>query len=151
MDFSALLEMGNELGELSRLEQFLTEAAQHIGLDERTSYLLNLACDELVTNIILHGYSPEETGLRSILLAVRFASGGLELQLTDEGCAFDPLSKPAPDVTLSVEERGIGGLGIHFVIQIMDEVRYERSDGRNVLTMRKHRKDDAAKMGEKEA
>jgi serine/threonine-protein kinase RsbW len=137
MSFAAKLEMRSELGELTRLERFLADMAQRVGLDERTVYLLNLACDELVTNIMMHGYDSESTGSCPITLDVKYADGKLVLRLADEGRAFDPLSRPAPDVTLDVEERGIGGLGIHFVRQVMDDVSYERVGERNVLTMRK--------------
>ena len=61
----------------------------------------------------------------------------IEFSLSDSGKAFDPTQMPDADVTLSADERQIGGLGIFLIRQIMDDVRYERADGRNVLTLTK--------------
>jgi anti-sigma regulatory factor (Ser/Thr protein kinase) len=61
----------------------------------------------------------------------------LTVTLIDDGPPFDPFSEAAPDVTLSVEDRVIGGLGIHLVRKLMDEVSYERRDGQNVVVLKK--------------
>ena len=77
----------------------------------------------------------QETGDAVISVTVDGETAGIEFR--DRGIPFDPLARPDPDVTLSAEERGIGGLGIYMVKKTMDEVLYRRENGENVLTIRK--------------
>jgi serine/threonine-protein kinase RsbW len=135
----ARVELNNDLQELSKLESFLNGLSDLGGMDERTIFHLNLVCDELVTNTILYGYKEGEEGQRMIRIEAIVSPEWLELRITDDAAAFDPLERPMPDLTLSIDEREIGGLGIHFVRQVMDEVSYEHLDGLNVLHMKKRR------------
>lgn len=132
------IELSNDLQELERLAAFIQGLSETLSMDEKSLFQINLVCDELVTNIILYGYPAEETGLHTIRLDVGLAADGWELCLTDRGIPFNPLLKSTPRTDLSVEERGIGGLGIHFVRQVMDELRYERLNEENVLLMKKN-------------
>ncbi|MDD9266825.1 ATP-binding protein [Paenibacillus sp. GCM10023248] len=136
---SETLVMRNDLQELERLGAFLRGLAQRMEIDEQTLFQINLVCDELVTNIILYGHPPEERGLHAIRLMIGSHSGGWELCLSDHGVPFNPLLQSSPRVDLDIEERGIGGLGIHFVRQVMDDIRYERVNKQNVLLMTKRR------------
>jgi sigma-B regulation protein RsbU (phosphoserine phosphatase) len=97
---------------------------------------LNLALEEAVTNIILYAYPKGSDGLVDIEAVLREHS--IEFIITDSGVPFDPTAAPDADITLPAEERSIGGLGIYIVRQIMDEVRYQRLDDKNVLTMIKN-------------
>lgn len=139
MSSSETIVLCNDLKELERLGTFLRGMAQAMGIEEQTLFQINLVCDELVTNIILYGHPPEERGLHAIRLDIGRTMNGWELCLSDRGVAFNPLSKPAPRVDLSLDERGVGGLGIHFVRQVMDDIRYERVNEENVLMMTKRR------------
>lgn len=103
------------------------------GLPERLTARLGLALDEVLTNLVSYGFP--DGGRHEIAIHLRLAEGRLTMSVTDDGIAFDPLDLPAPDLGLAVEDRPIGGLGIHFVRTVMDEVRYAREAGRNVLTM----------------
>jgi anti-sigma regulatory factor (Ser/Thr protein kinase) len=97
---------------------------------------LNLVLEEAVVNIINYAYSQEQH--ESIYLSARLQKNTIVLVLTDTGKEFDPTMVPEADITLSADERSIGGLGIFLIRQMMNEVRYERIDGKNILTMEKN-------------
>ena len=107
------------------LEQHLEEADCPL----KAQMQITVAAEEIYVNIAHYAYAPG-TGEATV-----------RLEITDEPAAasipFDPLAKPDPDVSLSAEERGIGGLGIYMVKKTMDDVRYEYRDGQNVLTLTK--------------
>ena len=86
--------------------------------------------------MILYAYPNGSDGLVNVEAILREHS--LEFVITDKGVPFDPTAVPDADVTLEAEERNIGGLGIYLVRQLMDEVRYQRIDDKNVLTMIKN-------------
>jgi anti-sigma regulatory factor (Ser/Thr protein kinase) len=90
-----------------------------------------LCIDELITNIIAHAYN--DTLEHAVLLDCKILDNRIELELRDDGLAFDPTTQTRPDVKLSLEERDIGGLGIHLVMTLMDEVTYSREGDFNVL------------------
>lgn len=87
--------------------------------------------DELVSNILDHGSASVVTA------RLRVGADALTVNLTDDGAAFDPLTLPEPDTSLSLEDRPIGGLGIHIVRNLMDRVDYSREGGRNRLRFAK--------------
>ena len=96
---------------------------------------LNLILEEAVANIINYAYPKEKN--EKIYLSARLQDGSIVLVLTDTGKEFDPTMAPEADVTLSADERQIGGLGIFLIRQIMNEVKYERIEGKNILTLAK--------------
>ncbi|OCT11288.1 hypothetical protein A8709_06325 [Paenibacillus pectinilyticus] len=136
---SESIVLSNDLQELERLAAFIRSLAVTFDIDEKSLFQLNLVCDELVTNIILYGYPSSENRMHEIRLDVGQNLTGWELRLTDRGIPFNPLLKAAPRTDLTIEDRGIGGLGIHFVRQVMDELIYERLNGENILMMTKNR------------
>jgi serine/threonine-protein kinase RsbW len=95
-----------------------------------------IALDEMLSNIVDHGYAKPETG-REIEVEFRLEHGVLELTIVDDAAAFDPLAVEEPDTSRPAEARPIGGLGIFLVRKLMDAVEYERRDGRNRLVCRK--------------
>ena len=97
---------------------------------------LNLVLEEAVSNVILYAYPQGEQ--QEIVLTAQTSDKSLIFVLTDSGKEFDPTQVPDTDVTLSAEEREIGGLGIFLIRQIMDKVDYQRREGKNVLTLCKH-------------
>jgi sigma-B regulation protein RsbU (phosphoserine phosphatase) len=128
------LVLDNVIAEISKLAPFVDSIADEKGLDPSLAMSLNLALEEAATNVIMYAY-PEGTNGPICLDAV-VGKDTLEFILSDKGKPFDPTAKPDADITLGVEERGIGGLGIFMVKNIMDSVSYERSeDGKNILTM----------------
>jgi serine/threonine-protein kinase RsbW len=136
---SVSIVLTNDLKELQRLGAFLNSLSGELGIDEHTLFQVNLVCDELVTNTISYGYPLEQRGMHTIRIDVGLVADGWELRITDRGIPFNPLLKSSPPVDLSLDERGIGGLGIHFVRQVMDEIRYERLYDENIVLMKKRR------------
>ena len=103
------------------------------GLRDLTAWPLQVALDEILSNIIHHaGAGPNEA---TIDVAVELRNDALEMTVTDDGPAFNPLQLPEPDVAATLEERRPGGLGVHLVRQLMDRVEYRRTEGRNCLVM----------------
>ena len=95
--------------------------------------LANLAIEELVTNCIKYGYS--ESSEHLIDVAMRVADGQLIMHVTDDGRPFNPLEAPAPDLSLPLDERPIGGLGLHLLRTMSDSMTYERRGNLNCLTL----------------
>ena len=97
----------------------------------------DVAIDELFGNIAHYAYSPE-TGPATVGVEVRENPMAVIITFMDHGIPYDPLEKEDPDVTLSLEERQIGGLGIYMVKKSMDEITYEYKDGQNILKIKKN-------------
>ena len=104
------------------------------GCSAKARTQLRIAVEELYVNVTLYAY-PDGDGWAEIRGSVE--DGVVTLKLIDAGRPFDPLAKEDPDIMLSGEERGIGGLGIFMVKNTMDEMAYEYRDGCNRLTLRK--------------
>ena len=102
---------------------------------ERAIHHLALSLDEAMTNTI--AYAWPEGGAHELMLVLDVADGLAVAVLSDDGIAFDPLEIPPPDLESSLEDRPVGGLGVHFMKTLMDEVTYRREGDRNVLEMRK--------------
>lgn len=130
------LELHNDIKQISLLAEFIETIAEEKQLDETLAMNLNLALEEAVTNVILYAYPKETDGLVNIEAILKEHS--LEFIITDSGVPFDPTAAPEADVTLSADERPIGGLGIFMVRKLMDEVHYQRLDDKNVLKMIKN-------------
>jgi serine/threonine-protein kinase RsbW len=94
---------------------------------------ISVALDELLANAVSHGGTGRDAC--STTVEVELDQERVTVILTDDGTPFDPFGRDAPDTTLSVEERPLGGLGIHLVGQLMDQVSYQRRDGHNVVVL----------------
>lgn len=127
--------INNQIEELERLAIFVEEVADVLGLDPETTMNLNLALEEVVSNVILYAY-PRAMGEKITIMAQK-ENNSLVFTITDKGKEFDPTKVEDADVTLSAEDREIGGLGIYIVKNIMNEVTYQRLDGKNILTLKK--------------
>ena len=106
-------------------------------IPEELNMPINLALEEAVSNVMLYAYPGRNDGKVFVEFAKAKDEQGEKLIFTisDSGIPFDPTAKPEADITLSAEERAIGGLGIHLVRKLMDEIRYERQDEKNILTL----------------
>ncbi|MGE0450464.1 MAG: ATP-binding protein [Vicinamibacterales bacterium] len=100
------------------------------------AFLVNLVIEELVTNCIKYGY--DDTLEHTIEIVLSIAAQTLTIAVVDDGHAFNPLEAPPPDLSLAIEDRPIGGLGIHLLRELTDDIVYERRDGTNRLTLVKH-------------
>jgi len=114
----------------------LAEWVDSLGVPQELNMQINLALEEVVTNVMLYAY-PGQNGQVLVESGKWKVESGEKLifTITDSGIPFDPTQKEEVDTTLSAEERQIGGLGIHLVRQIMDEVKYERTNNQNILTL----------------
>ena len=115
------------------LEQHLEEADCPL----KAQMQITVAAEEIYVNIAHYAYAPG-TGEATVRLEITDDPAAATITFIDRGIPFDPLAKPDPDVSLSAEERGIGGLGIYMVKKSMDDVRYAYRDGQNVLTLTKN-------------
>ena len=122
----------NLLEVLGSVEEYYEE----VGCPIKTQMQINIAVEEIFVNIASYAYAPETGSVRIRLQAAKDPARAL-ITFEDSGVPYDPLAKEDPDVTLSAEERKIGGLGIYMVKQSMDHVRYEYKDGKNILTLEK--------------
>ncbi len=117
------------------------DAAAACGMDTKAIAQVELALEEVLVNVINYAYASDQGSNKAsdtIELDCACDNNALTITVADQGPAFDPLDRPDPDTTLSVDDRGIGGLGIFLTKQMMDDVSYERSQDKNVLTLVKH-------------
>ena len=129
------LILHNNIQQIPQLAEFIETIAEEMKLDQGLAMGLNLALEEAVSNVILYAYPEGSDGLVDIEAIIRKDS--LSFIITDSGKPFDPTVVPDADTSLAVEDRPIGGLGIYLVRNLMDEVSYERNEGKNILSMTK--------------
>ena len=121
-----------EPAELARLQAFAVEFAHQCGLPDAERSRLLIILDELFTNAVTHGRGPHSTG-GTIAVALGWRAGRLRISFVDDGLPFDPLAFRGPDLEEAIEERGIGGLGIHIVRSLVHQARYRREGDCNRL------------------
>ena len=125
-----------ERDQLDTVQGFVDEALDQLPLTFETRLQIQIAVEELFANIASYAYAPG-TGEAVIGCQVEQEPPSITIQFRDWGKPFDPLAKEDADITLSAEERQIGGLGIYMVKNSMNAVDYEYKDGQNILTIRK--------------
>jgi anti-sigma regulatory factor (Ser/Thr protein kinase) len=130
------ISVGADPGGVEKVNAAFAGFAQTHALPEAVRRSLSVVLDELLANEISHGIAGRDA--RLLTVEVELDDYRLAVTLTDDGPPFDPFSYAAPDTTLSVDERQIGGLGIHLVRELMDEVSYQRRAGHNVVVLVKH-------------
>ena len=119
--------------DLETLWFFVEENALRVDLGEAQVKRIELALEEATINIINHAYGGQGGKLEIYCTPLE---GGLEIRLVDEGPPFNPLEAPGPEVVTDVASQKIGGMGIHLIRGLTDELSYRRDGGRNVLTLR---------------
>jgi len=128
-------ELKSDLSELDKLCEELENFGNKFGFPKKLIFEINLALDELFTNIISYGFSDGKEHIVKMTLTPQ--NDELCLCIEDDGKPFNPIDFETPDVSCSVEECKIGGLGIHIMKKLMDEVCYERCGDKNVLNLKK--------------
>lgn len=124
-----------DLGEVARVNAAFAEFADAQALPASIRRSMNVALDELLNNIISYGFAGRAGG--EVAIEVELRADRLSVTLTDDGKPFNPFGMVAPDTALPVEARQVGGLGIHLVRRMMDEVSYHRRTDHNVVTLAK--------------
>ena len=125
----------NAVSELARVSALADEFAAANHLSSEAAADLHVVLDEVLTNIIKYGYTDDRA--HDINIELWLEDGVLVAQILDDGRPFDPLTSPEPDVTAPLQERRVGGMGIHFVRKLMHEVNYRRVADRNRLVLKR--------------
>ena len=126
---------------LNTVQDFVEEMLESAGAQMRTITTVAIAVEEMFVNVAHYAYK-DRTGDVTVEAGIvptddAVSPRAIRIRLTDSGIPYDPLAKEDPDITLSAEERSIGGLGIYMVKKSMDHVSYEYRDGHNIFTMEK--------------
>jgi anti-sigma regulatory factor (Ser/Thr protein kinase) len=128
-------ELKNDLSELEQLCQTCEEIGRDINISDKTIFEMNLALDELFTNIISYGFSDQQD--HTIKINITIEGDQLQMRIEDDGVPFNPLESKTPDFQCGIEKCKIGGLGIHLIRKMMDDVQYKRVSDKNILLLRR--------------
>ena len=128
-------ELKSDLSELDSLCQNLETFGNRFGLSKKLIFEINLALDELFTNIISYGFKDDNEHTIKVTITPR--NEEICLCIEDDGRPFNPVEFETPDLSCSIEECKIGGLGIHIIRKLMDDICYERCDHKNILKLKK--------------
>ena len=128
-------EISNDLSEIENLANAVEGFGITHGIAAKDIFAINLSLEELITNTISYGYRDEDE--HRIQVQVVLGGDEVQIELQDDGLAFNPLELPSPDTNKSIEERKIGGLGVHLVRTMMDQIVYERRGNNNILHLTK--------------
>ena len=128
-------ELKNDLSELENLCQNCEEIGRSINVSDKSIFEMNLALDELFTNIISYGFND----LREHIIKISITVEGdqLEMRIEDDGIPFNPLESKTPDFQCGIEDCKIGGLGIHLIKKLMDDLQYQRVADKNILVLKR--------------
>lgn len=129
----------NDSFELGRLRESLDEFADRHRIPDKARFDLQLCLEELVLNVINYGFEDDAEHEIHVDFEVRLDPRTVTVHILDDGRKFDPLAEvPEPDVEGDLEDRAVGGLGVHFVRQFMDGASYRRDGEKNCLTLTKN-------------
>ncbi len=132
-DAASRLMIPNQLSALRRMSEWLEETIRELDAPEQMSFKFDLCANEAVANIISYAY--RDSGTHEITLSLSRDDDLLCLEIEDDGIAFDPLARPEHEQPESLADASIGGLGVDLIRKFMDECRYVRRNGHNVLTL----------------
>jgi sigma-B regulation protein RsbU (phosphoserine phosphatase) len=130
------MQITNEHTEIDRVNEAFNEFGERCSIPMKISLKVNMVFDELLANVISYAYADEET--HEIDIEFDCEGQQLTIHITDDGAPFNPFTREDPDTTLSLDDREIGGLGIHLVKNAMDETLYQRRHNRNTVTLIKN-------------
>ena len=131
----AKLSIENKIENLNKLAEFIENFGEEHELSPKNIFELNLILDELITNIISYAYEDDSDHI--IELDINKEKDELKIQLIDDGKEFNPLEKEEVKLDEDLDERKIGGLGIHIVKEKTDEIKYKRESNKNILMLKK--------------
>ena len=125
-----------KLEDIHKITEFVELELERIGCPMKAIIQINVAIDEIYSNIVKYAY-PKKRGPVTVQLIEKDDPNTVYLRFSDEGKPYNPLTKEDPDISLSAEERSVGGLGIYMVKKTMDDLRYKFENGQNILTIKK--------------
>jgi anti-sigma regulatory factor (Ser/Thr protein kinase) len=131
----ATVRIENDLSEIPKVDEKLDDFAEQFGVPPAIAATFHIIFDDLLNNVISYGFNDEQRHF--IDISLKLTASGLIVSIADDGVPFNPLAETAPDTTLSIEDRPIGGMGIHLVINMVDDISYQRTADKNVLTLTK--------------
>jgi sigma-B regulation protein RsbU (phosphoserine phosphatase) len=126
----------NDLEEIDRLNELFEEFCELHEIPPKTFRKFNIVFDELINNIVSYAFNDEEA--HEIKVLVNITKDQLVVSLEDDGIAFNPFNLATPDTEASIEDRDIGGLGVHIVKNLMDDFSYKRFVKKNMTTLYKY-------------
>jgi serine/threonine-protein kinase RsbW len=126
----------NNLSELDKLHAMVKSFGLVHELQKRTIFETNLALEEIFTNIITYGH--DDTNRHQVQFSLQCNEKSINIQIKDDGTPFNLLEADAVDLEADLEQRSVGGVGIHLVRKFMDDVTYQRVGAKNVVTLRKN-------------
>lgn len=129
------LRLVNQLNEIERLSNAFEQAAESVDMPMDVQLKTNLVFDELISNIVKYAF--DDDAEHPIWVAIDLAPHRMTITIEDDGLPFNPFTRKDPDIQASIEEREIGGLGIHLVKEMMDQVDYKRQANKNKLILSK--------------
>ncbi|MEW6354870.1 MAG: ATP-binding protein [Planctomycetota bacterium] len=127
------LTIRNNFAEMERVTRAVLAVIERQALSPKAAYAVELAVEEIITNVMKYAYN--DTAPHDIDIRIRFESTHVHLHFEDDGREFDPVAAPEPDTTKPIEERKIGGMGIHLVRAVASFINYRRANGRNILEL----------------
>ncbi len=131
----------NRIEDLLRVNALFESFATQHDISGRLRYHLLVSIEEILTNIIKYGF--DEEGVHPIHITFRRVEDQIEMEFEDRGREFNPLEIGEPDLDSPIEDRQLGGLGIHLVKKMVDEAKYRREGDRNILLLRKDKNSPA--------
>ena len=132
-DAPQTLTLTNDLAEIPRLADAIDAHCAPLAPSNKDLMSLHLVLEELVTNVIKHGYTDGQPHTFTVTLSTRDRL--VTAMIDDDAPAYDPLARPEVDTTLPLDQRPVGGLGVHLVKKLTQSARYERRNGHNLLTI----------------
>ena len=128
-------KLKNALTELDSLFRHVEQFGKYHGLPKKQIFQINLALDELFTNIVSYGFP--DSNSHWIAFKLRLENNEVVIRIEDNGIPFDPVAAPTSGSAPPLENCKIGGLGLHIVKKMMDEIAYERREDKNIITIKK--------------
>lgn len=130
------LKLDAVIENIPQVTKWIDEELEALDCPMKAQMQIDIAIDELFSNIARYAYSPE-VGQATVRIETEEDPLAVVITFLDHGIPFDPLKRDDPDVTRTLADREVGGLGIFMVKKTMDEIRYEYKDGQNILSIKK--------------
>jgi serine/threonine-protein kinase RsbW len=131
---SLSLKIGSDLKEVTRVAAKVAPLLNHWQVDSSTEYRVQLVLEEIISNVIRHGFTDE--GQHDISVDINFDGECVEIRVRDDGAEFNPIVAPPADVSSPLQERSAGGFGLHLVRAFVQSMDYRRDEGCNDLRIR---------------